>query len=155
MRVQTSFKSLTVNIFIIYWRQRLGYFVCFRLFTQNNHNSLLLCRSPCCFSAATVSFNEAVICTWLYLCHLPPPPCLCVWWANGGTDPAGETCWKSSFRLLSPLYNPPSSCPLLPLFFLSFLPSFYLTDVFCLQVFKVCSWSNTLWQSQVSVCIKP
>lgn len=50
---------------------------------------------------------------------------------NGGMDPAGELCWKSSFQLLSPLHIP----SFLPLFFFFCLSSFYLTDVFSLWGF--------------------
>lgn len=41
---------------------------------------------------------------------------------NGGMSPAGETCWKSSFQLLSPLCIP----PIVPCFPSFFLPLFFL-----------------------------
>lgn len=58
-----------------------------------------------------VSFNATKICTSLYL---PSEETI------GGINPAGETCWKSSFQLLSPLHNP----PLVPCFPSSFFICF-------------------------------
>lgn len=83
-------------------------------FTMSHSTRL---QSKHCFSAATeCQFH------WdhnMYMTLFVPPPSTST---NGGMDPAGELCWKSSFQLLSPLHIP----PLVPSFHSFFLPFFLL-----------------------------